>query len=153
MWHFDEKNTNRSNFPNPVITYAGSLERVSITEKNEPKGYLIGELKSSNTEHRTLTVKYQFHELSAIKMIYSIWDLSKSSINDYIAQTLEEMYEIQSRSKSYRNTKQESLAAIIRIRIKGKGFQNSNCLDYLKQEAKRLRFYLTIREDWRMVDR
>ncbi|UCE10721.1 MAG: DNA repair exonuclease [Candidatus Thorarchaeota archaeon] len=148
-WHFHDDS--RSRFPDPVISYAGSLERVSIAEKNEPKGYIIGELEPSDTEHRTLTAKYQFYEIPAVKMIYGIWDLSESSMDDYAAQTLEEIYKIQPTPGSY--MKEESLTGIIRIRIKGKGFRDANCLDYLRQEAKRLRFYLTIREDWKSIDR
>ncbi len=144
-WHFDDEYSNYSHFPNPVIAYAGSLERVSIMERNEPKGYLIGELKPSTTGLGMMNLKYQFHELSAVKMIYTIWDLSKSSINDYINQALEEMYDFHSTYKSNSEKPREGLTGIIIIRIKGQRLQSKAFLDLFKQEAKRLRFYLTVR--------
>lgn len=144
-WYFDDEYSNYSHFPNPVTAYAGSLERVSIQERNEPKGYLIGELKPSTTGHRTMKSKYQFHEVSAVKMIHDIWDLSKSSPNDCINQTLEEMYDFHSTYKSNRNKPREGLTGIIRIRIQGHRLPNNSFLDHFKQEAKRLGFYLTIR--------
>ncbi len=144
-WCFDDENNDCSHFPNPVIAYAGSLERVSFKERNEPKGYLIGELKPSITGHRTMNLEYQFHELSAVKMIHNIWDLSKSSMRDYINQTLEEMYDFHSTYKSNRNQPQEDLTGIVRIRIQGRKLHNNTFLDHFKREAKRLGFYLKIR--------
>jgi DNA repair exonuclease SbcCD nuclease subunit len=144
-WHFDNKYSDCSQFPNPIIAYAGSLERVSFMEKNEPKGYIIGELKPSNKGQRTMNLKCQFHELSAVKMIYNIWDLSKSSANDYMNQTIEEMWGVHSTYKSNRNKRGGDLTGIIRIGIKGQRFHNNTILDYLKEEAKMLGFYLTIR--------
>jgi DNA repair exonuclease SbcCD nuclease subunit len=144
-WHFDDEHSYYPNFPNPVIAYAGSLERVSIMERNEPKGYLIGELKPSSTGNRAMNLKYQFHELSAVKMIYNVWDLSKSSIKDYINQTLEEMYDLHPTYKSKQNKPREGLTGIIRIKIQGHRLSKDTFLDYFKQETKRLRFYLTIR--------
>jgi len=144
-WHFSDEYSNCSYFPNPVIAYAGSLERVSIMERNEPKGYLIGELQPSTTGHGTLNLTYQFHELSAVEMIYNIWDLSKSSIKDSVNQTLEEMYDFHTTSKSNPNKRREGVTGIIRIRIKGQRLHNNTFLDHFKQEAKRLRFYLTMR--------
>jgi hypothetical protein len=114
-------------------------------EKNEPKGYIIGELKPSNNGQRTMNLKCQFHELSAVKMIYNIWDLSKSSANDYMNQTIEEMWGVHSTYKSNRNKRGGDLTGIIRIGIKGQRFHNNTILDYLKEEAKMLGFYLTIR--------
>ena len=52
-WHFHDICTNHAKFSNPIIAYAGSLERVSFMEKNEPKGYLIGELKRTNKPKNT----------------------------------------------------------------------------------------------------
>ena len=144
-WHFDDKFSDCSQIPNPIIAYAGSLERVSFMERNEPKGYIIGELKPSNKGHRMMNLKCQFHELSAVKMIYNIWDLSKSSANDYINQTIEEMCDLHSTYKLNRNKRWGDLTGIIRIGIKGQRLPNNAFLDYLKEEAKRLGFYLTIR--------
>ena len=143
-WQFNDKNGFPStNFRNPIIAYAGSLDRVSIAERNEPKGYIIGELQLSGTEHGIRAAKYQFHELSAIEMVYYVWDLSKASIEDYVNQTLEKIYGIHSIKSSSRNNKEKVLSAILKIKIKGNGFHASKKIEYLKQEAKRLKVYLT----------
>ncbi|UCE95723.1 MAG: metallophosphoesterase [Candidatus Bathyarchaeota archaeon] len=144
-WHFDDECCSCSSFPNPVIAYAGSLERVSIKEGNEPKGYIIGELNPSPAGQGTVNVKYRFHELSAVKMIYKTWNLSKSSMKNYINQTLEEMYDFHSTCKSKREKPQQGLTGIIEIRIRGNGLHNNAFMDHFKQEAKRLRFYLKFR--------
>ncbi len=144
-WHFDGEHSHCSHFPNPVIAYAGSLERVSFMERNEPKGYLIGELTPSNKGQKALNLKYRFHESSAVKMIHNIWDLSKSSINNYISKTLEELYNLHSTCKLNRSKRREDLTGVVRIRIIGQQLCNKTFLDILKEEAKRLRFYLTIR--------
>ena len=144
-WHFDDEYSDCSQFPNPLIAYAGSLERVSFMERYEPKGYLIGELKPSNKGHRTMNLKCQFHELSAVKMMYKIWDLSKLSVDNYINQTLEEMCDLHSTYKSNRNKRRGDLTGIIRIGFKGRRLHNNAFLDFLKEEAKRLGGYLTIR--------
>ncbi|MHA2248331.1 MAG: metallophosphoesterase family protein, partial [Candidatus Hodarchaeales archaeon] len=143
-WQFNDKNGfPRTSFRNPIIAYAGSLDRVSIAERNEPKGYIIGELQLSGTKHGIRAAKYQFHELSAIEMVYYVWDLSKASIEDYVYQTIEKLYGVPSIRSSSRNNKEKGLSAILRIKIKGKGFYASKKIEYLKQEANRLNVYLT----------
>jgi DNA repair exonuclease SbcCD nuclease subunit len=144
-WHFDYQNSSCTQFPNPIIAYAGSLERVSFMERNEPKGYLIGELKPSNNRHKKMNLKIRFHELSAVKMMHKIWDLSKQSEENYINQTLEEMIDHHSTHKSNQNKSQGDLTGIIRIGIKGQRLHNNTLLNFLKEEAKRLGYYLTIR--------
>lgn len=144
-WHFDDKCSNYSQFPNPIIAYAGSLERISFMERNEPKGYIIGELKPTNNSNKTLNLKIQFHELPAVKMIHKIWDLSKLSTKYYLNQTLEEMHNHHSNYKSQQKKYLGGLTGIIRIQIKGQRLHNLSFLDFLKEEAKRLGFYLKIR--------
>ncbi|KON33029.1 hypothetical protein AC477_02135 [miscellaneous Crenarchaeota group-1 archaeon SG8-32-1] len=144
-WHFADQKSDDSQFPSPIIAYAGSLERVSFMERNEPKGYIIGELKPSTKARKKMKLKCQFHELPAIKMIYDTWDLSKLSLNDCINQTLKNMYDIKSYSKFYLNECQRELAGIIKIGIKGKLLRNNVLVDFLKEEARKLRFYLTFR--------
>lgn len=144
-WYFADQLSNCSQFPNPIIAYAGSLERVSFMERNEPKGYLIGELKTSKNRHKKIDLKCQFHELPAVKMLYDIWDLSKSSTTDCINKTLKKMYEIKSIHKFNQKKCQRDLAGIIKIGIKGKLLHNNVLVDFLKEEARKLRFYLTFR--------
>ncbi len=141
IWQFNGKNGLKSSqFPNPIIAYTGSLERVSLAEKNEPKGYIIGELQLSETGHKINDVKYQFHELDALKMVYLVWDLSKATIDDYVTQTLEKLYSV---STLRRDEKRGGLSGIFRVKIQGKRYDSSKNLEHLKQEAKRLNIYLT----------
>lgn len=144
-WHFDTNCSKNLQFPKPIIAYAGSLERVSFMERNEPKGYLIGEIKPSNKGYQTLKLKAQFHELSAVKMIYNIWDFSKTSQNECVNQTLERMCTIRSIYKQKKNKYQGSLIGIIKIFIKELKLVSKSSMDFLKEEAKRLGFYLTFR--------
>ena len=144
-WHFNIESSKNFQFPNPIIAYAGSLERVSFMEKNEPKGYIIGELKALKNAKRTMKFRCQFHELSAINMIYNVWDLSKKSQNEYVNLTLKKMYDLHSIYKLKKNKLQGNLAGIIRIFIKELKLVNNSHLDFLKEEAKRLGFYLTIK--------
>lgn len=143
-WHFNDECSDLSKFPNPIVAYAGSLERVSFMERNEPKGYLIGELKSSKFEHRTMNFKCQFHELPAVKMIYNSWDLLNFSLNDCLKKTLNEMYDLHSTFKSDKNKGRGDLSGIIEIIVKGRRFQN-NALRDLKEEANKLNFYLKLK--------
>jgi DNA repair exonuclease SbcCD nuclease subunit len=143
--HFGDEASGYPHSPSPVTAYAGSLERVSIQERSEPKGYIIGEMQPSTTGHRTMHSKYQFHQVSAVKMMHTIWDLSKASLNDCVSQTLEEMYDLHSTCKPNRNKHREGLTGIIKVRIHGPRAPGNTLLDHLKQEAQRLRFYLTIR--------
>ena len=143
-WQFkDNQSVFSTRYQNPIIVYSGSLDRVSIAERNEPKGYIIGELQLSETDYGIEVVKYHFHELSAIKMISSVWDLSRAPIDDYVNQALEKLYGIHSTKSSSQNKREKILAAIFRIKIKGKGSYTSKNIEYLKQEAKRLKVYLT----------
>ena len=140
-WQFNGKNGFKSSrFHNPIIAYAGSLERVSIAEKNEPKGYIIGEVQLTEMGSKINNVTYQFHELNAIKMEYLVWDLSKATIDDYVTLTLKKMYSIYSSKKGEKSL---GLTAIFKVKIQGEKYDSSKNLEYLKQEAKRLNIYLT----------
>ena len=125
---------NSSVFRGPLISYSGSLERVSFAERNEPKGYIIGELVSS--KRGIQSIGFEFHELPAIRMVNLIWDLNKGTIVEYAKKTLENMYEIQKQ-------REKGIAAIFRIRIRGKGVYSKQDINYLKQEAERCNIYLT----------
>ncbi len=147
IWRFNDKPTFPSTrFKDPIIAYSGSLERVSMVERNEPKGYIIGTLYLSEKGDTIQTVEYSFHPLSAIEMVYCVWDLSKESIHEYVDQSLEKLYSINSSYLKLYNNEERSLSAIFRIKILGEWNSSSEMLekfDLLKQEAKRLNIYLT----------
>jgi len=143
-WQFWDKHDLRSSsFRDPLIAYAGSIERVSFAERNEPKGYIIGQVQFSPPNHKIQTVKFQFHELNAIRMVYLVWDLYKANMDDYINQTLDKLYRIHSEILSSRNERDRFLVAILKIKIKGNGSYSSDKIRYLKQEAEHLDIYLT----------
>jgi len=147
IWRFDKPQTDSSiYFENPVIAYCGSLERVSMIERDEPKGYVIGKLFISEENDTIQTAEISFHPLTAIEMVYFVWDLSKASMKEYVEQTFEKLYSINSRSLLTQNKETKKLSAVFRIKIKGKrdySLGTSEKLEFLKQEAKRLNVYLT----------
>jgi DNA repair exonuclease SbcCD nuclease subunit len=120
----------------PLISYAGSLERVSLAERNEPKGYIIGELVA--TKRGIQSIGFEFHELPAIRMVYLIWDLNEGTMVEYVKKTLETIYEIHTDHKQ----SEKGIVAIFRIRIRGKGVYSKQDINYLKQEAIRCNIYL-----------
>lgn len=146
-WRFDKKQAGSSIcFKNPVIAYCGSLERVTMIERYEPKGYIIGKLFISEQGDAIQTAEICFHPLSAVEMVYCVWDLSKASMREYLDQAFEKLYSIGSSRPSDKNRKEGNLSAVFRIKIKGQ--QNypekkPEQLEFFKQEAKRHRVYLT----------
>lgn len=143
-WQFDDQNAfNLKYFQNPVISYSGSLDRVSVAEKNEPKGYIIGKLHFLNANATIKSADFQFHEVTPVKMIYCVWDLSRAPMEHYITPTLEKLYRVHSTYSPSLNQGTEILRGIFRIKIKGNREYNSKSLEYLKQEAKRLNVYLS----------
>ncbi|MFQ6124948.1 MAG: exonuclease SbcCD subunit D [Candidatus Heimdallarchaeota archaeon] len=147
IWQFnDEQKFTSSRFKYPVIAYSGSLERVSVVERNEPKGYIIGKLYLSEQGDKIQIAEYSFHPLSAIEMVYCVWDLSKVSINEGVDQSIEKLYSINSSSNNPRIKEKRVLSAVFRIKILGKWKSSAETLekfDFLRQEAKRLNIYLT----------
>ncbi|UCG01849.1 MAG: metallophosphoesterase [Candidatus Heimdallarchaeota archaeon] len=142
-WHFNNgKNPNSHTIRGPVISYAGTLERVSIAERNEPKGYIIGQIDASRDGIQS--IEYKFHKVPAIRMIFIDWDLNKHSMTDYTEQTLDILYRIHKDIYSSQSQKLNGLIAIMKVRIRGKGSYSNKDIQYLKQEAIRYNFYLTI---------
>jgi len=67
-WNFDQDQQLQLG---PIVVYAGSLERVSFAEMNEPKGFILGELSSikGNVEG-----KFRFINHYGIEMRNFSWD-------------------------------------------------------------------------------
>ena len=116
---------------------------MSVAEKNEPKGYIIGKLHFLNANATIKSADFQFHEVTPVKMIYCVWDLSRAPMEHYITPTLEKLYRVHSTYSPSLNQGTEILRGIFRIKIKGNREYNSKSLEYLKQEAKRLNVYLS----------
>ena len=131
-----------SHFYDPIIAYPGSLERVSMIERYEPKGYIIGKLYFSEHDTSIQAAEYTFHPINAIKMCYYVWDLNTTPVMDHIDRTLESLYSISSSNPSMANCQENSITAIIRIKIIGSCDISAKQLDFLKQEAKRHKIYI-----------
>ncbi len=112
----------------------------------DTKVYIIGKLFISEQGDAIQTAEVCFHPLSAIEMIYCVWDLSKATMKEYVKQTFEKLYSINSSSLSTQKGERKKIAAVFRIKIKGQLKYPSTKpekLEFLKQEAKRLNVYLT----------
>lgn len=123
----------------PIIAYPGSLERVSFMEREEPKGYIIGNLCLSDKKDSIIKAEYQFHQLNAIPMIYEDWNLSDNLIKDFVYPLLKKLRNISLNTISETST----IKGVVRVRIKGGTNISSSELHVLKHEAEKLSFYLT----------
>jgi len=94
---------------NPLILYAGSLERVDFGEENEDKGFMYLELEKGK-------VKYEFISTNPRKFITISCDLTKSQNHQTDLE------------KEIKNKKQSG--AVIRLRYK----MNEEDVDYIDQE-------------------
>jgi DNA repair exonuclease SbcCD nuclease subunit len=68
IWTF-VKGYRRINNQNPVICYPGSCERISMMERNENKGYIIGCIN-----HNDSKAYLEFHPVNSIPMMMIKWD-------------------------------------------------------------------------------
>ncbi|MHA1967074.1 MAG: metallophosphoesterase family protein [Candidatus Hodarchaeales archaeon] len=123
----------------PIIAYPGSLERVSMAERFEPKGFIIGKLFFSNEMNQITRAEYRFQEIESIRMIYQIWNLSEQSSEEYIENLIKELHEISVNSSSHGN----KLNGVIRIKIQGQVKLLSTELARVKNECEKLSFYVT----------
>lgn len=140
-WQFNGRsNVTSPIFKGPLLSYAGSLERVSFTERNEPKGYIIGQFETG--KNGAQSIDYKFHKLPAVQMVYLNWDLYKATITDYVDKTLDTLYNIHANSES-QNQGENAIIAIFRIRIHGKGSYSKTDIKYFREEARRCNTYLT----------
>lgn len=67
-WNFDQEQ--KFHF-GPLLVYAGSVERVSFAEMNEPKGFILGEL---NGTKGSIQGKFRFINHNGIEMRNFSWD-------------------------------------------------------------------------------
>ncbi|MFX1516867.1 MAG: exonuclease SbcCD subunit D, partial [Promethearchaeota archaeon] len=140
-WQFDGRLKVPSPlFRGPLLSYAGSLERVSLAERNEPKGYIIGQCET--TKNGVQSIEYRFHNLPAVKILYINWDLYKATMTDYVDKTLDTLYNIHANSE-LQNQGENAITAIFRIRIRGNGSYSKKDIEYVREEARRCNTYLT----------
>jgi len=143
FWHFNGKKTSPHNcFRSPVVAYSGSLERVSMAERNEAKGYIIGRLKMSENGKQIESAEITYHNTSRVEMHFFLWDLTDIPLHKHIDETLEKIYSIKTKT-SLPSSRSEELSAVIRIKMKGKYKDPPDKLNYLKSEARRLNMYLS----------
>ena len=91
-----------NNLLNSKVYYAGSIERTSFAERNEPKGYYLLSIKPTNSGGEV--VRHKFVELPTRPMITCEINASKNSKNEII-------------SKLLRLSKQWDKDSIIRINL------------------------------------
>jgi DNA repair exonuclease SbcCD nuclease subunit len=79
---------------NPIICYPGSSERVSMMERNENKGYIIGCI-----DHNDSKAYLEFHPVKSIPMTMIKWDTYiDNSKENLIHQTYTKIYRLSSES-------------------------------------------------------
>ncbi len=140
------KNGNQSSatMSDPIIAYPGSLERVSLAERFEQKGFIIGKLFFSNELNQITHAEYKFHEIESVKMIYQTWNLSEKSSEEYIKNLFNELLEISVDSSSH----SKNLKGVIRIKIQGPRKLLSTELTEIKNECEKLNFYVTFSSNY-----
>ncbi len=137
--------TNQKFNQNPVVAYSGSLERVSLAEINEAKGYIIGKLSLSQNDSSIKSVEYNFHSIPPIDMIHHVWDLNKKNIVEDIDKTIDNFYSYDTKRLSNQSFENSHLTAVSRIKIEGKRKLNSieqRKLSTLKSIAKQFNIYV-----------
>jgi DNA repair exonuclease SbcCD nuclease subunit len=66
----------------PIICYPGTCERVSMMERNEHKGYVIGRINHDNSR-----VRLTFHPVKSIPMKKILWNQPGTNSDNLISQT------------------------------------------------------------------
>ncbi|MFW9779181.1 MAG: exonuclease SbcCD subunit D [Candidatus Heimdallarchaeota archaeon] len=115
-----------------IVCYSGSPDRVSLQERNEPKGYVIGEITSEDA-------RFNFQQVDATPILYQKWDLLSSPLRSY----LNEARDALARLEEIRSKNPAEFAAVFRINIRGRLSKPTRRLKHLKEEAQRLGVYLT----------
>jgi DNA repair exonuclease SbcCD nuclease subunit len=140
------KNVNQSSatMSDPIIAYPGSLERVSLAERFEQKGFIIGKLFFSKELNKITHAEYSFQEIESVRMIYQIWNLSEKSSEEYIENLVNKLFEISVNSSSHG----KKLNGVIRIKIQGPVKLLSTELAEIKNECEKLNFYITFSSNY-----
>ncbi|MHA2367021.1 MAG: metallophosphoesterase family protein [Candidatus Hodarchaeales archaeon] len=138
-WNLLDDGGHLISMKDPIIAYPGSLERVSMAERFEPKGFIIGKLFFSDKLNQITRAEYRFQEIESIRMIYQIWNLSELSSEEYIENLIKELYEISENSSSH----DKNLNGVIRIKIQGQAKLLSTELARIKNICEKLNFYVT----------
>ena len=140
-WQFslEEGQIDGRKFPNPVIAYAGSMERVSFVERHEPKGFIIGEIHITN--EMPLKANYRFHPINAIPMEHQTWNLSRQALKIYVEEFQNNIK--QNYPKGF--DRSQTLSCVAQIKIIGRIKEEENTiLRDLKALARKHDCYLTI---------
>ncbi len=140
-WCFISSSKQESkSFPNPMICYSGSCERVSMMERNEDKGYIYGRIDFNETiNHQSLKMELEFIPQPSVIMKYLKWDLTIKPLE----QSMDELkFLIQ---KLYTNHSDSSLAGIIHVSIQNPESTQFSEISPLVNYAKEKGVLLTFR--------
>ncbi|MHA1237175.1 MAG: hypothetical protein ACTSQ9_05905, partial [Candidatus Hodarchaeales archaeon] len=73
----------------PIICYPGSCERVSMMERNEKKGYIIGCIDQNISK-----AFLEFYPLNCVPMLKMNWDQSNKSLENLILLTFTKIHQL-----------------------------------------------------------
>ena len=104
-WNFKEEQQVHSG---PLVAYAGSIERVSFTEMNEPKGFILGELNNFNG---IMKGNFRFINHNGIEMRSYLWDPNSMNQEKFM-ELIQEEFKLLKQGKT-----QESINGILKIKI------------------------------------
>jgi DNA repair exonuclease SbcCD nuclease subunit len=137
IWRFEEEIS--GNHDGPVVCYTGSLERVSALERNEEKGFILGEIaKSTSSSKPVLKSKIRFIPRPAIPIIYLKWDLNLNPEIKWLNKTINKMEDMSSSPFS------EEIAGLFRISILQPNLIHPSTLSKINEFAQKNKIYLTI---------
>jgi DNA repair exonuclease SbcCD nuclease subunit len=127
-------------YTNPIICYSGSPERVSMMERNENKGFIIGELAAtSKKKYFNLKLDLKFISIPSVEMRYIKWDLKQQEIIKLIKEVKTIIHEFNQK------TLDPSFSGVLRIRIENSTDKDFSQLSQLAEYAKENSVLLTIR--------
>ncbi len=140
-WTFySVKGENPFYYTNPILCYSGSSERVSLMERNEDKGYLLGTLTTTPMKKKyNLNLDLKFNTIPSVEMKYVKWDLKLQPLNDLITEVRKIIDELNQKSTD------PSLSGVISIRIEDTSILESNSISQLVEYAKKNSVLLSIR--------
>ncbi|MHA2175087.1 MAG: metallophosphoesterase family protein [Candidatus Hodarchaeales archaeon] len=123
----------------PVICYPGSLEKVSMMERNEKKGFIQGIIsKTTSASESIVESSIKFYQNTSIPMAYLKWDLYQKPEKFWLNESISHIKKMASSPIT------EELAGVMRISLLQPNLVNSTILNELKDFAKQQRIFLSI---------
>ncbi|MHA1977870.1 MAG: metallophosphoesterase family protein [Candidatus Hodarchaeales archaeon] len=141
QWHFPPSGREEPlYYSNPIICYSGSSERVSMMERNEDKGYVMGKIYINESNKKQVTkADLNFIPVPSTEMSYIKWDFKAINLEQAMKEGKLLIQTMNRKSTS------SSLAGVIHISIlNSEGIPYSK-LTPLTEYAKEMNVLLTLR--------